>query len=76
MIPVYTSSMEGGSALNDRVRYQILYHSETAQKIVGTYADGVTKEDIIHLLGGPLGGRFTDFGEGRFTYIVYMDDDE
>lgn len=40
---------------------------------VGTYEEGVTKEEIAAALRGPFGGSFDGFGFGRYQYIAYMD---
>lgn len=62
------------STSDNRLRYQVLYFSDVAQKIVGTYEPGITKEDIRRAVGSSIGGRFEHFGDGHFSYINYLDD--
>ena len=39
----------------------------------GVYPEGTTQEDVRKVVDGTFGGRFTQFGDGRFTFVAYTD---
>jgi hypothetical protein len=39
----------------------------------GVYPEGTTQEDVRKVVDGTFGGRFTQFGGGRFTFVAYTD---
>jgi hypothetical protein len=39
----------------------------------GTYPPGMTQEEVRKQVDGSFGGRFTEFGNGRFEFIAYTD---
>lgn len=55
------------------IDYRSHGHSSCSMKIVGVYPEGATREDVEARVKGTFGGRFEQFGEGRFTYIAYTD---
>lgn len=39
----------------------------------GVYPEGATIEDVRKVVSGTFGGRFEQFGNGRFKFIAYTD---
>jgi hypothetical protein len=56
-----------------KIDYRILAHSNSSQKCVGIYPEGTTPAQVEALVKGTFGGRFNQFGDGRFEYIAYTD---
>ena len=51
------------------------YESHTHFSMIkkGTYPDGMSREDVEKEVKGTFGGRFEQFGNGKFRYIAYTD---
>lgn len=58
---------------NTRIDYRIVGHTHMTQKCIGVYPEGTLKSDIVEKVKGSFGGRFQQFGGGKFTYIAYTD---
>lgn len=49
-------------------------HTHFSQKQIGVFPKGTkTREDILPLVVGTFGGRFTSFTDHNFSYIAYTD---
>ena len=49
-------------------------HSGSSMIKEGIYPDGTTAKQVLDTIGrGTFGGRFEQFGGGRFRYIAYTD---
>jgi len=55
------------------IKVTISEHSNSSQLCTGTYANGVTKEQVEQRCKGSFGGRFQSFGDGKFSYIAHTD---
>lgn len=56
-----------------RITRIVTNHSNSSQKVTGTYVEGVTREEVEDLVKGSFGGRFEKFGDGKYVYIAYTD---
>ena len=56
-----------------KIDYHIFSHTSSSQKCEGVYPEGTSAEDVEKKVKGTFGGRFTYFGNGKFTYIAYTD---
>jgi len=48
-------------------------HTNASMIREGTYPPGTTREEVERLVRGSFGGRFEQFGDGRFKYVAYTD---
>lgn len=48
-------------------------HSNASMIKEGVYPDGTTRAEVEELVRGTFGGRFEQFGGGKFKYIAYTD---
>ena len=48
-------------------------HSNATMIKEGVYPEGTTRSEIEKLVRGTFGGRFEQFGGGKFKYIAYTD---
>lgn len=48
-------------------------HTSATMIKEGVYPPTATREDVEKLVRGTFGGRFENFGDGRFKYIAYTD---
>jgi hypothetical protein len=58
---------------NTKIDYYILNHTHFSQLIRGVYPEGTSQADILNLVNGSFGGRFTKFENGKFEFIAYTD---
>jgi hypothetical protein len=59
---------------NTKIDWRHEHHTHFTMKKVGVCPEGTTTADILKAVGeGTFGGRFEQFGGGRFTYIAYTD---
>lgn len=56
-----------------KIDYRVHMHSNSSQRVEGVYPNGTTRSDVEARVRGTFGGRFTQFGHGRFEYIAYTD---
>lgn len=56
-----------------KIDYRIQMHTASTQKCVGVYPEGTTMADVEARVKGTFGGRFEQFGSGRFVYVAYTD---
>lgn len=52
---------------------QTTVHSNSSQKVTGTYEPGVTQETLLPYVQGSWGGRWVKFENGEYEYIAYTD---
>lgn len=57
----------------NEIDYQIIPHTHASQICEGVYPKDTKKEEVRQKVRGTFGGRFTEFGSGRFTFIAYTD---
>lgn len=48
-------------------------HTNASMKVEGVYPPNTAIEEVEKLVRGTFGGRFEQFGGGRFVYIAYTD---
>jgi len=48
-------------------------HTYSSMIKEGVYPEGTTREQVEQKVRGTFGGRFEQFGNGRFKYIAYTD---
>ena len=58
---------------NSRIDYRTKSHSNCSMLVEGVYPAGATRDEVLAVVKGTFGGRFTQFGKGQFTYIAYTD---
>ena len=58
---------------NTKIDYYIKHHTHFTQLCQGVYPEGTTQDDILKLVNGTFGGRFTKFNNGEFEFIAYTD---
>jgi hypothetical protein len=58
---------------NSAITYRVTECSETSRTYEGAYSLGMSRDDVEKLVQGTFGGRFEQFGGGRFRYIAYTD---
>lgn len=56
-----------------RIDYRSLPHSSCSMIMEGVYPEGTTREEVRALVDGTFGGRFEQFGNGKFRFIAYTD---
>ena len=56
-----------------RIDWRTLYHTNFTQICEGCYPEGTTVEEVRCLVNGTFGGRFEQFGEGKFRFVAYTD---
>lgn len=63
--------------MKTELEFKIGVHTNSSQKVVGTYPSGMTKEDVEKVVSrygsGPSPGYFKSFGDGEFVYIASTD---
>lgn len=57
----------------DRVKFACKSHSSSSMIKEGTYPEGMGMEAVRKQVDGTFGGRFEQFGGGRFRFIAYTD---
>ncbi len=58
---------------NTKIDYRIKMHSSSSQLCEGVYPEGTTRGEVEAKVKGTFGGRFEQFGGGRFRYVAYTD---
>ena len=58
---------------NTRVDYRNKMHSNSSMIKEGVYPAGMTAEEVRKVVNGTFGGRFEQFGDGKFKFIAYTD---
>lgn len=58
---------------NTKIDYRIKAHTASTQICEGVYPEGTSMEDVRKIVKGSFGGRFEEFGGGKFKYIAYTD---
>lgn len=53
----------------DCIDFRPVFCSPISETLEGVYPEGTTQEQVLTLIEGPHGGRFTEWGEGRFKFI-------
>ena len=48
-------------------------HSNSSMVKEGVYPEGTTRSEVEAVVKGTFGGRFEQFGGGRFRYVAYTD---
>ena len=54
-----------------KIDYRTKMHTHFTQICEGVYPEGATREDVLEKVRGTFGGRFAQFGKGRFKYVAY-----
>lgn len=58
---------------NTKIDYRITPHTSSSQLCEGVYPEGTTQDQVRAEVKGTFGGRFEQFGGGRFKFIAYTD---
>ena len=58
---------------NAKIDYRTKVHSNSSMIREGVYPEGTTQEEVRAVVNGTFGGRFEQFGNGRFKFIAYTD---
>jgi hypothetical protein len=56
-----------------KIDYRSKMHSSSTMIKEGVYPDGATKTEVQKVVNGTFGGRFEEFGNGRFKFVAYTD---
>lgn len=58
---------------NTKVDFRNKSHSGCSMIKEGVYPDGMTADEVRKVVDGTFGGRFEQFGGGKFKFIAYTD---
>jgi hypothetical protein len=58
---------------NTKVDYRCKFHSGASMIKEGVYPEGMAAAEVRKVVDGTFGGRFEQFGGGRFKFIAYTD---
>lgn len=58
---------------NSKIDYRSKIHTASTMLKEGVYPDGASQSEVAAAVRGTFGGRFEQFGGGRFRYIAYTD---
>ncbi len=58
---------------NTKIDYRTKSHSSSSMIKEGVYPEGTTMEQVREVVNGTFGGRFEQFGGGKFKFIAYTD---
>lgn len=56
-----------------KIDYRIKPHSNSSQLCEGVYPEGTTSDEVRARVNGTFGGKFEQFGGGKFRFIAYTD---
>jgi hypothetical protein len=56
-----------------KINWISLHHTHFSMIKKGVYPEGTKEKEVLELVKGTFGGRFTRFGNGEFEYIAYTD---
>ncbi len=56
-----------------KIDYRSKGHTSSSMVKEGVYPEGSTRSDVRKVVDGTFGGRFEQFGGGRFKFIAYTD---
>lgn len=56
-----------------KIDFNRLPHSSCSMLIEGVCPEGTTQEEVRKLVDGTFGGRFEQWGGGKFRFIAYTD---
>lgn len=56
-----------------KVEWHSKNHTHFSMIKEGVYPEGTTQAEVLKLVNGTFGGRFTHFGDGKFKFIAYTD---
>jgi len=56
-----------------KIDYRSKSHTASTMIKIGVYPEGATQQEVEREVRGTFGGRFEQFGSGRFRYIAYTD---
>lgn len=65
--------MMRGELPTDKLMYVHESHTHFTMIKKGVYPAGMTREEVEKEVKGTFGGRFEQFGNGKFKYIAYTD---
>ena len=57
----------------NKISFRTKMHTHFSQIQEGIYPEGTTREQVLKVVKGTFGGRFTRFGGGHFQYVAYTD---
>ncbi|MFK0033068.1 hypothetical protein [Pseudomonas monteilii] len=58
---------------NTKVSWRFVPHTNASMIKEGVYPEHMTRAEVEREVRGTFGGRFEQFGNGRFKYIAYTD---
>lgn len=58
---------------SSKIDYRIKTDTHFTQRCEGVYPEGTTQEEVRAVVNGTFGGRFEQFGGGRFSFVAYTD---
>lgn len=58
---------------NTKIDYRSKMHTASTMIKEGVYPAGTSKGDVRKVVDGTFGGRFEQFGGGKFKFIAYTD---
>lgn len=73
-----TRRMDGLKAILARplnphhIDFRPVFCSPISETLEGVYPEGTTQAQVLVLVDGPQGGRFTEWGDGRFRFIANL----
>lgn len=56
-----------------KLDYRIRSHTNSSQLCEGVYPETMTRSEVEAVVKGTFGGRFLQFGGGKFQYVAYTD---
>ena len=56
-----------------KISWRTKMHTHFTQICEGIYPEGATRADVQEKVKGTFGGRFEQFGNGKFKYVAYTD---
>jgi hypothetical protein len=56
-----------------KIDYRIQSHSGSSQLCIGVCPPNTTRDQVEAVVKGTFGGRFDQWGDGRFVYVAYTD---
>lgn len=58
---------------NTKIDYRTKMHTASTMICEGVYPEGTARATVEKAVKGTFGGRFEQFGNGKFKYIAYTD---
>ena len=58
---------------NTKIDWRSKMHTGSTMIKEGVYPEGTTRDEVREVVNGTFGGRFEQFGGGKFKFIAYTD---